>query len=222
MATVITFDLDDTLYLERDFVRSGFIAADSWVRDRFAVAGFFDTAWTLFEAGRRGDIFDRALAALNVRVSPEIVRQIVDIYRGHTPSIQLAADAEEALTYLCARRRITLVTDGYRNTQARKVEALGLVGRFEQIVYTDELGRGKWKPHPEGFRAIQSEFGLAAQEFVYVADNPQKDFIAPRQLGWKTVRVRRPEGQYARLCAEPRLEPDYTVTSLRELDLAAL
>ena len=39
MASVIVFDLDDTLYLERDFVRSGFAAVDRWVSDRFAISG---------------------------------------------------------------------------------------------------------------------------------------------------------------------------------------
>ena len=29
-------------------------------------------------------------------------------------------------------------------------------------------------------------------QFAYVADNPQKDFAAPLQLGWLTVRIRRP------------------------------
>ena len=29
---------------------------------------------------------------------------------------------------------------------------------------------------------------------VYVADDPLKDFAAPRQLGWLTIRVRRPGG----------------------------
>ena len=37
-----------------------------------------------------------------------------------------------------------------------------------------------------------------ASVYLYVADNPVKDFAAPRQLGWVTVRVRRPCGlQYA-------------------------
>src|SRR5262249_54137662 len=149
------FDLDDTLYIERDFVRSGFAAVDRWVSDRFAVAGFFDRAWALFEAGRRGDIFDRALSALMIQVSPELVRHLVDIYRDHTPSIQLAADAEEALADLCPRRRAALLTDGFGNTQARKVAALGLGERLRPIIYTDDLGVGMWKPHPQGFLAIQ-------------------------------------------------------------------
>ena len=222
MASVIVFDLDDTLYLERDFVRSGFAAVDRWVSDRFAISGFFDRAWALFEAGRRGDVFDCALSELTIRVNPELVQHLVDIYRGHAPSIRLAPDAEEALAVLCPRRRAALLTDGLGTTQARKVEALGLAERLRPIIYTDELGSGMRKPHPQGFLAIQNEIGLAAHEFVYVADNPSKDFVAPRRLGWRTVRVRRPEGQYAQLSVEPAREADNTVTSLRELDLAEL
>jgi putative hydrolase of the HAD superfamily len=222
MASVIVFDLDDTLYLEIDFVRSGFAAVDRWVNDRFAILGFFDRAWALFEAGRRGDVFDRALLELGIPVSPGLVRHLVDIYRGHAPSIQLAPDAEETLDALCHRRSAALLTDGFGTTQARKVAALGLTGRLRPIIYTDELGSDMQKPHPQGFLAIQKEFGLGAREFVYVADNPAKDFVGPRGLGWKTVRVRRPEGQYAQLSVEPAQEADNTVTSLRELDLAEL
>lgn len=222
MASVIVFDLDDTLYLERDFVRSGFAAVDRWVSDRFARSGFFDRAWALFEAGRRGDIFDRTLSALAIGVSPELIQCLVNIYRAHVPTIRLAPDAEEILAALCPGRRAALLTDGQGTMQARKVRALGLVERLRPIIYTDELGSGMRKPHPQGFLAIQNELGRVAHEFVYIADNPSKDFIAPRRLGWKTIRVRRPEGEYAKLCADPTFEADRTLTSLRELDLAEL
>jgi putative hydrolase of the HAD superfamily len=220
MPAVIVFDLDDTLYLERDFVRSGFVAVEGWISDNFGVCGFFERAWTLFEHGRRGDIFDRVLSALSIQSNPDLIRHLVDIYRRHVPQIRLASDAEEALAAVCPRCRTALLTDGPGSTQARKVEALGLIGRLRPIVYTDDFGRGMWKPHPRGFVAIQDEFGLPAHEFVYVADNPIKDFVTPRRLGWKTVRVRRPEGEYAWRCAEPAMEADRTVTSLREFDLA--
>jgi putative hydrolase of the HAD superfamily len=222
VASVIVFDLDDTLYLERDFVRSGFAAVDRWVNDRFAISGFFDRAWGLFEAGRRGDIFDRVLVELTARAGPEIIRELVDVYRGHAPSIRLAPDAEEMLAALYPRRRAALLTDGLGTTQARKVAALGLSERLRPIIYTDELGSGMQKPHPQGFLAIQNEFGLPAREFVYIADNPSKDFLGPRGLDWKTVRVRRPEGQYAHLSVEPARDADRTVKSLTELDLADL
>jgi putative hydrolase of the HAD superfamily len=222
MASVIVFDLDDTLYLERDFVRSGFAAVDRWVGESFRISGFFDRAWALFEAGRRNDIFDRALSELAIQGSPELVQRLVDIYRKHEPSIRLAPDAEEALAAVCTRRRAALLTDGTRITQAKKVEVLDLFERLRPIVYTDGLGIGMQKPHPHGFLTIQNAFGLKPEGFVYVADNPSKDFVAPRRLGWKTVRVRRPEGQYAHLCVEAEQEADCTVTSLTELDLVDL
>ena len=128
-------------------------------------------------------------------------------------------DAEEALAALCPRHTAALLTDGFGTTQVRKVLALGLAERLRPIIYTDELGSGMQKPHPQGFLAIQNEFGLPARNFVYIADNPSKDFIGPRGLGWRTVRVRRPEGQYAHLSVEPAQDADKTVTSLRDLDL---
>jgi len=51
-------DIDDTLYLERDYVRSGFCAVGRWLAEHQNVEDFFERAWALFEAGARGNIFD--------------------------------------------------------------------------------------------------------------------------------------------------------------------
>ena len=59
LADVVVFDLDDTLYLERDYVRSGFRAVDAWLASR-GILGFFGEAWANFENGLRGKAFDRA------------------------------------------------------------------------------------------------------------------------------------------------------------------
>jgi putative hydrolase of the HAD superfamily len=217
MIAAVVFDLDDTLYLERDFVRSGFRAVDDWIAERHLASGFFDLAWALFEAGRRGDIFDQVLRSLEIPASVDLVHDLVGIYRSHRPSIELPRDAVAALTDFCFRCPMALLTDGFRRTQERKVEALGLAERLWPIIYTDSFGRGMWKPHPRGFLAIQEGFGLQPHQLAYIADNPAKDFITPRRLGWKTIRVRRPEGQYAHLCVEQAIDAHYTITSLEEL-----
>ena len=54
----LVFDLDDTLYAERDFVISGFHAVDLWLRERRGVKGFAEAAGKIFAAGRRCRIFD--------------------------------------------------------------------------------------------------------------------------------------------------------------------
>jgi putative hydrolase of the HAD superfamily len=60
------------------------------------------------------------------------------------------------------------------------------------IVLTSSLGSGYGKPHPRAYRYVEQ--CTPADIYVYIADNPEKDFEAPAHLGWKTVRVRRRSG----------------------------
>lgn len=189
----VVFDVDDTLYLERDYVRSGFEAVDRHVRHTYGLEGFMDVAWRLFTAGRRGDTFDEAVVRLGAEDELVPVDELVGVYRTHMPSIELLADSEKALERLDARGvPIVVITDGPESSQNAKVEALGLRDRAALIVVTAGLGLGKGKPHEAGFLCVQHELGLTGSELVYVADNPAKDFVAPRRLGWRTFRVRRP------------------------------
>jgi putative hydrolase of the HAD superfamily len=61
MFRALVFDLDDTLYPERDFVLSGFQAVSGWLRLQGGVEGFYDRALATFERGVRGRIFDEVL-----------------------------------------------------------------------------------------------------------------------------------------------------------------
>jgi putative hydrolase of the HAD superfamily len=68
---------------------------------------------------------------------------------------------------------------------------------FELIVFTGAWGSRFSKPHARAFELVQCRLRPADGWYVYVADNPVKDFIAPTALGWDTVRVRRPQGLHA-------------------------
>lgn len=216
---MIVFDLDDTLYLERDFVRSGFAAVDRWLAAERAVEGFLATAWGLFEGGQRNRVFDAALAARGVAVEPALIGQLVEVYRSHRPTIQLAADARCALDRHAGRDPVALLTDGYQGTQERKIEALGLRACCDPVITTDRWGRDYWKPNPRGFMAVQRQFDRPPAEFVYIGDNPGKDFLAPRSLGWKTIRIKRDGALHAGQAAAPGHDADLTITSLDDLDL---
>ena len=190
---VMVFDLDDTLYLERDYVRSGFTAAGRWA-ERHGIAGLGAAAWAAFENGHRGDIFDRALAGLGIAADATLIAGLVRAYRRHRPDIMLAPDAAAWLAAVRPDTALALITDGPAASQSSKVAALGLAARgFAPIVLTARLGRRYGKPHPRAFELIQRAYGLAADRFTYVADNPAKDFLAPGRLGWRTVQVARPE-----------------------------
>ena len=193
----VVFDIDDTLYLERDYVRSGFDAIGAWARAELGVPDLGECAWSAFETGVRGTIFDEALAAAGVEVAPGLISRLVDVYRSHIPAISLLDDASAWLDACPPGLTVAVVTDGPLSSQQAKAAALGLDRWVERVVYTVSLGPGRGKPHPAAFELLERELGMSSAACAYVADNPAKDFKAPDSLGWRTVRVRRPGGLHA-------------------------
>lgn len=118
---------------------------------------------------------------------------------------------------------MSLVSDGLFRVQQLKVEALGLKGRFNPIVLTDAMGSNAWKPSTAGFVEVMRQYALQGASFLYVGDNPQKDFVAPRRLGWSTLRLRRLDGEHA--LSEP-LSPnhaaDLEASSFDDVNVSAL
>ena len=189
----LVFDIDDTLYLERDYVKSGFGVLDQWVQDRMGVSGFFDVAWSAFEQGVRGRIFNVALEALGVENIADLIPQMVQVYRTHEPAIELLADARDCLEVTSKMPWRAAVTDGPLASQKAKAKALGLDRWLDPIVFTEEHGPDWGKPSPRAFALIQEQAGVSGSACLYVADNPKKDFGGPAKLGWHTVRIRRPK-----------------------------
>lgn len=217
MSITLVFDLDDTLYRERDYVRSGIAAVDIWVQWRLGAYGFDATATRLWNAGRRAKLFDMALAELGVAADPATIAAMVAIYRDHLPRIRLAPDA---LAFLDSDHGfgLALVTDGFGAAQRRKVAALGLSHyAFDPIVYTDDWGPAFWKPHRRAFDAVEAAHREGSNRFVYVADNPTKDFLAPRALGWGTVQIDRADAVHSRVAPSPRHCAATHIKSLRDL-----
>jgi putative hydrolase of the HAD superfamily len=214
----IVFDLDDTLYPERDYVLSGFKAVAAWAEQRFgipAVQGFAELRG-YFEAGVRGHTFDQWLAAHQVDKSG--VQEAVDIYRRHAPAIAPFPGVPEMLAHLRSHYALGLVSDGDLVTQQRKLSALGLRDMFDAVVFSDALGRDAWKPSTKPFEAVLKQLGSAPQQSMYVADNVLKDFAGARELAMFTVLVLHPGGEYA--ASEPpddHYRPHATIGAVTEL-----
>jgi putative hydrolase of the HAD superfamily len=212
--STVVFDVDDTLYLERDYVASGFAVVAEVVRHTFGVDGFYDVAWRLFTVGHRRDIFDRALAELGIPYAEDAVATLVRTYRTHRPRISLLPDAAHALGELSRQGiGLAILTDGAPVGQAAKVAALGVDRLTDLVVLTGSYDGDYGKPHPRGYAEIAARSG--AVRLAYVADNPAKDFQAPHKLGWTTIRIRRPGALHA--ACPHTADVDHAIDSLDEL-----
>lgn len=227
MIRLIVFDLDDTLYPEREYAVSGLRAVGEWWVSEGGDPAFARVAVRLFEQGRRGDIFNAALSELGARATPDLVASMVAVYRSHEPELGLYPDAAWALGHFRHEHQLAVITDGYLEAQQRKVHALGVEALVDAVFYTDALGREHWKPSPRAFLLAMERFGRFPSECVYVGDNPAKDFIAPNRLGWSSVRILRPgteHGQRMPAADVPEATPGFVVGRMEGLAdvLAAL
>jgi len=194
MITTVVFDLDDTLYDEIDYCKSGFSAVSEYLSDSqpgVASEQIFEAFWRQFNTGNRAKVFNTALEELQIPYDERFIRELVRIYREHLPKITLPGDSEQILQILSAQYSLALLTDGFLPGQKLKVQALKIEKFFKCIVYTEELGRQHWKPSPVGFEKILTTLKKKAENVVYIADNEKKDFIGPNKLGLKTIQLLR-------------------------------
>jgi putative hydrolase of the HAD superfamily len=220
MITTVIFDLDDTLYDEVDFCRSGFRAAARFIAtlsDRYSPNDAFAALWRCFITGERGLTFNAALEQLGIPYDLNIIGKLVEVYRTHTPTLILPPDSRGVLNALKSRYTLGLLTDGYLPTQRLKIQALGIEYYFAAIVYTEELGRDCWKPSPRGFEKLIELLGAQPQQMVYVADNEAKDFIAANRLGLLTIQVRRAHGLYTQPSSQSDAAPRFRIDGIDEL-----
>ena len=217
---VYVFDLDDTLYPELSYVHSGFQAVANFLSELLSVPAATLAAELVAEeaANGRGQVFDNVLQHHGA-YSKKLVAACLSAYRQHCPTLRLYPDAERCLARL-AGQPLYIVTDGHKEVQARKVAALGLAGRVRHAYLTNRYGRHRAKPAPHCFELICRRERVAPAEVLYVGDNPRKDFVGLKPLGFQTVRIRR--GNYAHLPADAAHEAARQVDSLDELTAAFL
>jgi putative hydrolase of the HAD superfamily len=216
MIKCVLFDLDGTLYNERDFVISGFRVVSEYLSRTYGIdkKKCFAILRNDFDRGLRSNNFDVLIDRLELDIG---IQELVEVYRQHQPNINLFPDAETILSKLRDSLLLGLVTDGWREVQQRKVSALKVEGRFDIITFTDAYGRENWKPSLRPFEITLKKLGVEAKESMYVADNPVKDFIGAKKLGITTVRIRRGGGEYDSIESDAEHEADYNITSLLEL-----
>ena len=183
----VIFDLDDTLYSEKEYVKSGFKIVSDYLG-----GGFEDRLWNFFE--NKTPAIDKLLSEIGQSDRKD---EILEIYRSHKPDIHLYPGVTELIGKLKAKGIKTgIITDGRPEGQRNKLEALGL--KVDDVIITDELGGIQFrKPCDIAFRIMITRWRLNPADVVYVGDNLDKDFQGARQMGMRCIYYRNKDGLYA-------------------------
>lgn len=220
MITTVVFDLDDTLYDEIEYCRSGFDSAAGFLANKVSSASkeqLFNILWRQFTSGNHTKTFNTALEKLNISYDDKLIGELITVYRNHEPKLSLPDDSADVLRKLSGNYTLAMLTDGFLPAQRLKVQALGIEKYFKFIVYTEELGREFWKPSPVGFEKIMESLNVEPQQMVYIADNEVKDFIAPNKLGIRTIKLIRPAHIHMSTSPDPNAKPQYVIHSFGQL-----
>jgi len=224
MITTVVFDLDDTLYDEIEYCKSGFASVAEFLAnlpDTPAGNCIFDCLWKQFTSGNRKRTFNAALDELGISYDDKLIAELIEVYRNHIPEIALPQDSRDVLRHLSSRYTLAILTDGFLPAQRLKVRALGIEKYFKYIIYTEELGRDCWKPSPTGFEKLMQTLNSKPEAIVYVADNEEKDFIAPNKLGFLTVQLIRSGRIHTSTPLENRREKSLTGSTSERTDAKA-
>jgi len=211
---ILIFDLDDTLYPEIEYVRSGFLAVANELNYLFkwpVTESFNFMLKTLDEKGR-GKVFNELLH-YHGKFSKKNVKHCINKYRHHKPNIFLSEDVKSVIKYFPGNKYV--VTDGHKITQGNKVEALGISSFFKHVYITHRYGINNSKPSVHCFDLIKKREKCEWSELCYIGDNPNKDFVNLKPLGVNTIRIK--TRIYDSVEIPDHLEADIVISFLNEI-----
>lgn len=192
----VVFDLDDTLYSEKQYVRSGYLKiADKIFHDPM----IYEQLWKAFI--NKEQAIDAVLKRNGI-YSEELRDKCLDVYRNQDPDVNLYDGVEEMLVGLREHNvKVGIITDGRANGQRKKIKSLGLEQFADEIIVTDELaGNGNVnlfrKPNTIAFEIMRKRWSVALDDMVYVGDNYNKDVTAAKRMGIDCVYVNNADGLY--------------------------
>lgn len=185
----IFIDLDDTLW---DFHTNARISLELMFHDRRLDHYFkdFDEFFRIYakrnielwEAYGKGEITQDFLKAERFRYplskmgvnDEELAEEIGHQYLDVLPTQKvLMPQALEILEYLSARYPLTLISNGFKETQHRKINSSGIADFFSHIVLSEEAGA--LKPDPKIFHYAMQLNNASADECIMIGDSYAAD-----------------------------------------------
>ena len=217
---IICFDLDDTLYDEISYVKSGFREISRYLYGlsvfNLSENDIYLNLLTILEKNGRGKVIDEFLKQNNIK-SKKLVKRCLSIYRNHKPNIKLNENVEEILYFLKEKfGNLYLVTDGNLIVQRHKIKALNLNKYFHKTLPTYQYGTKYSKPSTYVFEKICKWEKTDFHNLIYIGDNPHKDFVNLKKMGATTIRIN--QGMFQNVNLSKKFMADHQVYNIEQIN----
>ncbi len=214
---VVIFDLDDTLYSEITFVKSGFKAVSAFISSEVKEHEkiIFEKMLDLLKVHGRGQVFNLVLDQYGIKTKKK-VKKCLSIYRTHFPDIELPSESVDVLKKLSKLNTLYVVTDGNKVVQRNKLKALKINDYVKKGMPTHNYGVSKSKPSTYCFELIRTWEKTSFNDMIYVGDNPNKDFVNIKKIGINTIRIN--QGMFKDVFLSKEYTADFKVSNLSEIE----
>jgi putative hydrolase of the HAD superfamily len=208
--------LDDTLYDESTFIKSGFKAVAKYISLEYnlIIENEYKKLLVILENQGRGAVFDHYLEANGI-FTQNLRNKLVGIYRAHQPKIKMKYQDRRILEIISKKYPTYLVTDGNKKVQESKIKSLNIHRYFKKIFITHHYGIKNAKPSIYCFQKILELEKNNWKELIYVGDNPKKDFINLKKVGAITIRVK--QGMYKNYMPKKNFDAEFEINKITEL-----
>ncbi len=188
--TIWDFDLNSTLAFRRMFKTHNIgIELSEFIQVYEPINLAY---WKLFREDnvskqqlRRGRFKD-AFELFGMSYSLEDLDKLADSYIDELPKDNhLLEGAMEVLEYLTTRYQLHIITNGFAEVQALKLNNSGISHFFDTVTSSEEVGLKK--PHPVIFETALKKASVAPQKSIMIGDSFEADIMGAEKVGMHTL-----------------------------------
>ena len=218
--TVLSFDLDDTLWPVAPLMAAAERAMLTWLRERHpelmenhtgeSMRALRSRVAAQFPERSHDMTFLRHQALADMFASAGKSRAAADeafeVFYTERNRVQLYGEVEQSLRRLRLRYRLFALSNGNAD-----LERCGIAHLFEGHITA--IAAGAAKPDTRIFTRLREEAGVDAQQVLHVGDDPHADVVGATQAGMHAVWINRD----AKPWPEQFAPPPRTISTLAEI-----
>lgn len=219
----IFFDIDDTLYNQREPFEKAFETVFGHIKNVDINKLYSDRhkySDEVFEKSCKGEItmeemyiyrISKAFEAQGIKVSDKSALDFQYEYSKNQNNIKISDTIKNILDFCCSKNiNIGIITNGLTKHQKNKIKNLGLYKWIEDknIFISEDVGFAK--PDKSIFKAAEKAF--LSKDIYYVGDSFKNDIEGGYNAGWKTVWLNK-----RNYVIESHIKADYCAKNEEEL-----